>query len=260
MVEYTVKYDNWRELADKVDLPTWGLFQTAEKYLNGAIIQLKRFEAAKAKHAEVPAFLSLEAHSYLVYVDLVGRFFESICKRNSTDKNLMDFWKDFADKKDPNNLLTPLREARNFVSHVDETVEYAVEIGSSVGEAATFVMVFENGALIYYPRHKVKAKDAVATDVKIWDTARKRREYYRYGEKKMIPINETELNKVKKVYKKIFAILNERKQDPKYRKEDPDGYAIFSDSVITFCAGPIDRFFGGLVSGAVFQGVLFEEQ
>jgi hypothetical protein len=259
MAEYVVEFNNWRELADKVNLRTWALFQTAEKYLNGAIFQLKRFEEAKAKQPGLQGLLSLEAHSYLVYIDLVGRCFDSICNVNNTDRKLTDFWHGYEDKKDPANLFSPLREARNFVSHINEIVEYAVDIGSSVSEAATFVTVFENGALIYYQRNEIKAKDKRATDVKIWDKAQNRHRYFRFS-KKSLPANETEFNKVRTIYKTILSILKQRKKDPKYRKEDPDGYAILCDSVITFCLGPIDRFIGGLVSNSVFQGVLFEER
>lgn len=236
MAEYAVEYNNWRELADKVNLRTWALFQTAEKYLNGAIFQLKRFEEAKAKHPDFQGLLSLEAHSYLVYIDLVGRCFDSIYKLNNTDKELGEFWENYKDKTDPANLFTPLREARNFVSHINEKVKDAVSIGTSIGEAATFVTDFENGALIYYVPEKGRFS------------------------KKSTPINKAELKKVRMVYETILSILQQRKQDPKYRKEDPDGYAILCDSVITSCVGPLDRFIGGLVSNSVFQGVLFEER
>lgn len=258
-MEYIREYDNWHELEDKVSLQTWALFQTAEKYLNGAIFQLKRIDEAKKKHTNLQG-LSLEAHSYLVYIDLVGRCFDSIYALNNNDKRLENFWENYKDPRDPANLFSPLREARNFVSHINEKVEHAVSIGSFVGEAATFVTVFEKDALVYYAQEEVKKKkDRMPNDVKIYDRIQKRDRFWRFS-KKSIPVNETELKKVRTVYEKIFDILNRRKQDPKYRKDDPEGYAIICDGLLIDYVGPIDRFIGGLVSNLVVQGVLFEEK
>jgi hypothetical protein len=204
--------------------------------------------------------LSLEAHSYLVYIDLVGRCFNSIHSLNDKDKVLENFWKNYQDPRDPANLFTPLREARNYVSHINEKVEHAVSIGSFVGEAATFMTVFEKDALIYYAQEEVKKKkDRRPNDVKIYDRIQKRDRFWRFS-KKSIAINEAELKKVRTVYEKIFDILNRRKQDRKYRAGDPEGYAIICDGLLTDYVGRIDHFIGGLVSNLVVQGVLFEEK
>jgi hypothetical protein len=258
-MEYITEYDNARELEDKVSLQTWALFVTAEKYLNGATFQLKRINEAKKKHTSLEG-LSLETHSYLVYIDLVGRCFDSIYSLNDKDKELKNFWENYKDPRDSANLFTPLREARNYVSHINENVEHAVSIGSFVGEVATFVTVFDKDALIYYAREEVKKKkDRRPDDVKIFDKIQKRYRFWRFS-KKSIPITEAEFKKVRTVYEEIFDILNRRNKDHKYGKDDPEGYAIICDGLLIDYVGPIDRFIGGLVSSLVVQGVLFEEK
>lgn len=238
MVDYTAEYANWSGLKDKVTIQTWALFYTAEKYMNGAIFQLKRFNDTKKRHAELQSLLSLEAHSYLSYVVVIDKCFESIYKLNQTNEDLTKFWKEYENKRDPTNLFTPLRNARNFIEHINHRIEEAAVISSDVDSRAVYLTSFRDDALVYYWQDKTEKK-------------------YR---KASIPINDAELDKVRDVYERVFGILDSGEPSDKYQRDDPEGYAILCDSSISHCTGSPDNFIGGVISNAIFQGVHFEER
>jgi hypothetical protein len=219
MIEYESEYDNSVELIEKVPLETFMLFITAENYLNGAILQFKRINYVKEKSQEdlrYQELATLEVHSYLSYINLIYRCFESILrihnkKDENHDKPLVKFWGKQV------KILTPFRQARDFVEHINERIEHAEEIATDVKANAIYLTCFKDDALIYYPRKL--AKDD------------------RYKEAS-IPIDSTELDKIIEVYIEILSILKSRRLNPQYREENSK-YTFMRNCVMDKCVGPM---------------------
>jgi hypothetical protein len=256
MVEYVREYHCQQELADKVPFLVGALFKTAEKYMNGAILAFKRLVDAE----EDRELAALEAHSYLSCVNVIFLCFDSIERLDKTDDNENDenmkaFWEQYEKREDVDNPLTPFKQARDFVTHINERIEYAPDIGSNIGKKALLVSSYVNGALIYYPRRRVKGKELQKSDKN--ELVRIGGHYYIF-EEKSIPINETEFDKVKEVYSSVFNILNSRKKNSKYRDEGPNGFKILYNVAFEGCVGSSDDFFGpGLHSDHTFKDCVF---
>jgi hypothetical protein len=264
MAEYVIEYDNGADLTDKVPLETFSLFTTAEQYLNGAIFQFKRINEAKEKAEKDPKsqeLLTLEVHSYLSYINLAYRCFESIKKLNKNDrtitgKSLVKFWSMRGKKKDPKSIFTPFKNARDFVEHINERILDAKDIAECVGAGALYLTCFKDGALIYYPKKEIDEKNKLPEIKYVVKLDRKKLKHYYYYKEDSIPINEVELDKVREVYTKIYEILKSGEPNLQYQEKNKNFITLMRNCVMTNCIGPMEAFVAGAVSNCTFKGCI----
>ncbi|MGA2885021.1 MAG: hypothetical protein ABSE80_07700 [Halobacteriota archaeon] len=254
MTEYVIEYNNWPELRNKVSRPTLVLFMTAEKYVNGAIFQLKRVkEALMAEQA------FLETHTYLTYVNIILRCFETIQKFNVNDREIERFLSQLKNPNYRNNLIL-LRDARDFIEHADGRM-LAITLYGHPSQTLTIPLtIFIDENLVYYSREVVL--DANGKEIK---DASGQQVYQYYS--KSVPITEQELDKVKKAHERIFGILNSREEDPdKYLSECPALNNFVSDTFIKSCSGSlrgiiegISGGWGNIIKGGIYQNCAFPQ-
>jgi len=231
-MEYVKKYSNWFRLNRKVTGETLALFITAEKYLNVAIYQLNR--ASESTPAEL---MFRDIHSYLAFISVVFKSLQSIGQFNPSDTKLTQYIQNLDDPSYPKNLIAA-KHARNFVEHINETIENVAGKGHPIDSAYSSasltlpLTLLIDDTFVYYSW--------------TWIDKKKGERQYHIEE---IPLHRT-LDNIKEAYEMIFEILNSRQEKANYLATS-GGFNFISDMIVKNSLGSVEEIIDGITGNSI---------